>query len=98
MNTLSRRKVKKLLREKSNESSLSLSLSHNRDKVNELSFDKMRLNLKRTNKVDDQSTRNLITLIKLFQMNGEKMLDFDGCFYHEINENPNLLNHLMLEF
>jgi hypothetical protein len=100
MNTLSRRKIKKLLREKSYESSQSLSHSQNRDRVNELSIDKIRMNLlKNTNKTDDNSSRNLQTLFKIYQMNNKKLLlDFEGCFVFEASENCPLLSQILSSF
>jgi len=95
---ISRRKIKKLLRESSSDGSLSLSLNKTKETISELSIEKIRKNLGKNCKPEDQSAKNLTALFKVYQMESNKYLDSQGCFNRPINEYFSLFNHLYNQF
>jgi len=80
ISNISRRKIRKLLRENSSESSLSKSMSNAPDHLTELSLERVRGALKKDAKRIDLSMKNLQALFKIYQMENNKLINFAGFF------------------
>ncbi len=101
MKPISRRTLKKLLREKSNDSSLSLSLTNNREPMNELSLDQMRehLHTRSLYNPQEKSYKTLQSLFKIFQTDNTTTIgDFGGCFVYNVADYATYISEFTNEF
>jgi len=92
ISNISRRKIRKLLRENSSESSLSKSISNAPENLTELSIERVRGAFGKADKRNDLSMKNLQALFKVYQMESNKLIDFAGFFSLPDNQTSKYLN------
>jgi len=92
ISNISRRKIRKLLRENSSESSLSKSMSNAPENLTELSIERVRGAFGKADKRNDLSMKNLQALFKVYQMESNKLIDFAGFFSFTDHQTSKYLN------